>query len=433
MRKNIYNIFLLAIALILSTESFAQTEPSTPKGKSSYKNFWNYVKGSDEKSLRSAMSYLKDIKKNEPGFNTDEMYKELKSLKIKVYGSDGASRPNTTYGNERFDQFWKNIAEEDLDKASVNWERLLEAEPDYKNTKMEKALNDLEKKSEQAESAREKSIQDKNDAVMLAVDLSQIIKILFTERDLYAYSDNLSDAAQKNADYEKWLEKMQAIIKEINNKQPGKAEKYLAEAEQRVIDYYLKNNEDVVKNLSDEINNTTDPTKARTNYISLLYRKAYWQVVQKIYPKNSDFAKAYKISESTLKAFGSLEQINKNVDKNYLAMVNKRRLPDAVVKDPNLEIAFKNAFVTSCKATNREYVFVKAIITSSDYIIIRNQNTGVVTQRARDGVIVFKSNGKCYYNDYRIYQEFVGNSFTGAQQGYFQESYIREINCTFIQ
>lgn len=358
----------------------------------------------------------------------------MAKLKIKVLGvEEAANTPDTRRGNDLYKSFWKKVEKRDPEGATSILEELKSLEPNFKTSKMNKTVTELQKQVDKENEEAETHRQNAYDVIMLKAQAGDLFQKLFTEVNLGSSGfDDVSKIDQYLADYRNKVDILQSYLKEIQTKDEASIQELMQKAERNITEYYLKGNDEVHKKIAYEINQATSFLYAETNYMELLFRQAYWKEVQEIFPQNKEFANAYKSVTAVIKSLGTQEQRKANVEKNEQAQINSRSLPKAEVSDTELENVFKNAFLASCKAKNSNAVFVRTIITSADYSIIRNELTGIVVQRARKGVIVYKKNGKCYYGEYIIYQDFVGNDFVGTPGGYFSEYYALEISCNNI-
>ncbi|MBC7874696.1 MAG: hypothetical protein H7Y01_11895 [Ferruginibacter sp.] len=163
----------------------------------------------------------------------------------------------------------------------------------------------------------------------------------------------------------------------------------------------------------------TDPANAEVNYYEVLYKQAFWDAAQKIYPAEPDFATAYATATKVIEGLGSVTDVHAIASKSREQKIKDTRLPAAVVKDPALEKMFVDAFNTQYKEEFKGTA-IKAVVLSNEWGIERNELTGIVTGRVRRGSIVYKgTNGKCYLtSNFFIHQEYVGNSFMNTKSVY---------------
>lgn len=147
--------------------------------------------------------------------------------------------------------------------------------------------------------------------------------------------------------------------------------------------------------------------------------QAYWDAAQKIFPEEPAFSESYSIITNILNGLGNENDLLVLVGKNYDQKVKDTRLPLAKVKDATLEKLFINAYDQQYSESNKGKA-TKAIITSDDWQIQRNEITGSVTSRLRKGAILYKNaDGQCrLIEEFFIQQEYVGNSFVGTKSVY---------------
>ncbi|MEP7238899.1 MAG: hypothetical protein ABI685_13565, partial [Ferruginibacter sp.] len=159
----------------------------------------------------------------------------------------------------------------------------------------------------------------------------------------------------------------------------------------------------------------TAPENAERDYYEMMLNQAYWDAAQKLYPDEPDFKITYQLATKLLQGLGTLEDVHTLAAKSKQKKISDTKLPTAVVKDAALERmfidAYNNRYGSEDKATA-----IKAVITTDDWQIERNEVTGIVTGRIRRGVLVLKkADGKCYLTSYfNIHQEYVGSSFSAT-------------------
>lgn len=173
---------------------------------------------------------------------------------------------------------------------------------------------------------------------------------------------------------------------------------------------------------------------AKVKYYELLYNQAYWDAAQKVYPNEADFTKAYSIATELLQGLGSIDEVEKIASKSKQQKIIDTKLPVAAVKDAALEKMFIDAFN---KYHGEEFkgVATKAVLTSADWSIERNDITGVVTGRVRRAVIVYKGkDGKCYLTaNFFLCQDYVGNSFSSNAISRYPVMGSQEMLCSNVK
>jgi hypothetical protein len=159
--------------------------------------------------------------------------------------------------------------------------------------------------------------------------------------------------------------------------------------------------------------------EAKNYYRHFQSYQSYWDAAQKIFPEEESFKKTYSLIATILNRLGTEENLQALIEKNAEQKIKDTRLPEAKVKDAMLEKLFMNAYDQMYGASHKGKA-VKAIIVSDDWLIQRNDATGIVTGRLRKGAIVYKNaDGQCrLIEEFFIQQEYVGNSFAGTKSVY---------------
>lgn len=156
-------------------------------------------------------------------------------------------------------------------------------------------------------------------------------------------------------------------------------------------------------------------------YYEIQAEQIRWNAAQKIFPDEPKFTEAYQKITAIANKYGSLDKISAQNEVNNSEKIKNTKLPAAVIKDAALEKMFVDAFNKKYK---EEYkgTATKAIMLQSDWQTERNQLTGIITGRIRQGAIVYKGNdGKCYLiSIMHLYQDYIGNTFQNAQATYAQ-------------
>ena len=163
-------------------------------------------------------------------------------------------------------------------------------------------------------------------------------------------------------------------------------------------------------------------TNWKNAYYELQAEQIHWNAAQKVFPDEPKFAEAYQKITALVNKYGSLDKIAAQNAVNNIDKIKSTKLPTPVIKDANLEKMFVDTFNKKFK---EEYkgTAIKAIMLQSDWQIERNQLTGIVTGRIRQGAVVYKGlDGKCYLiSIMHLYQGYIGNTFQQAQATYAQD------------
>lgn len=181
----------------------------------------------------------------------------------------------------------------------------------------------------------------------------------------------------------------------------------------------------------------TQSTGGETNnwknaYYELQAEQIHWDAAKQVFPDEPKFAEAYQKITVVVNKYGGLDKIAGQNKINNAEKIKNQLLPAAVVKDANLEKMFVDAF-NKRYATEYKGTATKAIMLQSDWQTERNQITGIVTGRIRQGAIVYKStDGKCFLvSIMHLYQEYIGNSFQNTKAVYAQEG--QEMMCENVK
>ncbi|MEZ5306694.1 MAG: hypothetical protein R2684_06050 [Pyrinomonadaceae bacterium] len=321
----------------------------------------------------------------------------------------------TAGGKRMVDTFWKAIQEERVVSAENTLKALKRREPKMDFTAMDKALNDLQNKREKAVTTSRNRLDNKL-AVREGVEqfLGENLQLdSFTKRD--AIDKRIADHARYadlmvNADKSEISEELETGL--------------------NYVEMTLRRNDEITKQQAKFVAEALTPEIAETNYMGLLLRESYWKNVSRVYPDRSDFSKIAADTATLVKGFGTQEERAQKAIANYNAKVDAERLPRPTVSNASLEALFKSVFINESKVKNRNYTFLKSVVTTSDWGIRRNQLTGIILGRGRTGVVAFKDNGegKCFYGYYGLYQQYVGGKFLSTTAGSFDSQYT-EIRC----
>lgn len=277
------------------------------------------------------------------------------------------------------------------------------------------------------------SLKKKNDgAIMTSRDKTltmQKVDQLF--RGLFHISTDVDRRALGNIkevieEYKKRTAELQAADKSANKKDLERYIVYLKSS--------YKSTENDLYELDRRCREQTVAENAEVQYYELQYKQAYWDAAQKIYPDVPEFKRACTIATTLLEGLGSLEDVHKLAGKSKQQKINDTRLPAAVIKDAALEMLFVDVFN---KYHGEEFkgTATKAVITSDDWSIQRNEITGIVTGRIRRAVIVYKGkDGKCFLTaNFFIHQEYVGNAFISAAKSIYPVMGSQEMLCANVK
>lgn len=175
-----------------------------------------------------------------------------------------------------------------------------------------------------------------------------------------------------------------------------------------------------------------DENNWKNTYYEMQAEQIHWDAAQKVFPDEPKFAEAYQKITAMVNKYGGLDKIAGQNKINNTEKIKNQLLPAAIVKDAALEKMFVDAF-NKRYAAEYKGTATKAIMLQSDWQTERNQITGIVTGRIRQGAVVYKgSDGKCYLiSIMHLYQEYIGNSFQNTKAVYAQNG--QEMLCENVK
>jgi hypothetical protein len=156
--------------------------------------------------------------------------------------------------------------------------------------------------------------------------------------------------------------------------------------------------------------------RVKSFFYRLQLGQAKWDAARKLFPGEPGYAAMYQAASTEIAKYGSVEDLQKTIEKNNLAAIQNRRLPAPEMIDATTERLFVDSFnkYLSDEMKGRGY---KAILKQKDWGIIRNPITGIVMGRKRQAAVVYKGNeGKCYVRLGIIVEEqYISGSFQSAK------------------
>lgn len=284
------------------------------------------------------------------------------------------------------------------------------------------------KLSEGLVSVKEKPRLTTQDRHEMALKTMQVTKILNALFHISTQVDNrrLNTIKQEIEDYEKNTE-LVLTMDTSGNKTDLRG--HLVQ-----LKTSFKSTENDLYELDRRCREQTRAENAEVKYYELLYNQAYWDAAQKVYPNEPDFKKAYTLASSLLQGLGSIDDVHKLASKSKQQKINDTKLPAAAIKDAALEKMFMDAFN---KYHGEEFKgsAIKAVLTSDNWSIERNDITGIVTGRVRRAVIVYRgTDGKCYLTaNFFLHQEYVGSSFSSTATSKFPIMGSQEMLCANVK
>lgn len=321
----------------------------------------------------------------------------------------------TAFGKKLAEDFWKALEEKRYVAAESKLNSLKRREPNFDASKMEKALAD-------AKNAKEAARTEARANLMSSINASSNLNELFTARVIQADSSDTAESIA--AEIEKYSKMADEVVATDRASIAKDLEKTL-ESLNRDLTGDADKNAALVKS----VNTALEPKNAEASYYELLLRQSYWDTARRIFPDAAQIVKAYDSIKAQVAALGTAEQRAATANRNMEAKIDAERLPRAVVRDAALERIFQNAFNARASASNWQYTFLRAVVVTDDYGLTRHSITGIILTRYRIGAIAFKDkDGKCRQGRFRIDQDYVGGSFSGAWRGDFAD-FTHEMRC----
>jgi hypothetical protein len=301
----------------------------------------------------------------------------------------------------------------DADKLS-NLQRKIDEtkrkDPSYNTATMEAKVKILVQGIEALKKKNETAIKGNRDKTLNIQKVDQLL------RSLFHISTDVDNGALKTIkevieNYKKRTTEMLAMDKSTNK---GDLEKYIVSLKND-----FKSGENDLYELDRRCREQTVAENAEVQYYELIYKQAYWDAAQKLYPDVPEFAKVYATATKLLDGLGTIDDVHNLASKSKQQKINETKLPAAVMKDVALEKMFIDAF-------NKQYseefkgTATKAVLLSDNWTILRHEITGIATGRRRHAAIIYKgTNGKCYLtSNFFIHQDYVGNSFINTKSIY---------------
>jgi hypothetical protein len=98
--------------------------------------------------------------------------------------------------------------------------------------------------------------------------------------------------------------------------------------------------------------------------------------------------------------------------KYVTAKIKNARMPKSVKSDPNLEKSMLAATQSMLEELGKTGKAIRAVITTKDWVIIRNEITGIITHRTIEGAVaVTTTDGPCRYYIMRFAQDYNGKTY----------------------
>lgn len=408
MKRNILYL-LLAFAFVANAQ-----EPTNPAAKAQYKTY----KGAIDKlatldpvekvsayknQISQAEAALKNIKKYEPAFDVSSMETEL--LKHKTLVGDAPK-------DEKALDFAKLKGEiTKMKTENSGWAQVQFYLDLYKKKYPEAELAPYKKELEDykvnyATKANEQS-QQKGDLKNFEEEFK---KVFIRDRyDLETDNDEKITVIESNlVTYKKNLE---AFLTPDNISKASKTEEATSKSlYKRALEEGI-----TAKNLIKDISKDnasayfTRQVRAVSNYCKLQSYKIKFECYKKLFGEKTEIAALSNEITDLVNAEGTKEQLISKASKNNTEAVKARRMKPSVRTDAAIENEIKKAL------KDKEGSIVKINLLDKEWRVVRNELTGIATQRAQDFHLVMNKDGKCTLYDLILREDFDGTKYL---QGY---------------
>lgn len=321
----------------------------------------------------------------------------------------------TPFGKKLAEDFWKALDEKRFVAAQTKLDSLKRREPNFDASKMEKALTDAKSKKDGERTAS-------RDALQAKVKASNTLDSLFGRRSIQADSGDTLESV--TAEIEKYSKMTDEVLTVNQSDIQGDLDQ-LSDGIKRSFAGADEKNAGLVK----QAQQATKPEYAETAYYELLLRQSYLDNARKLLPDDAEIKKLYDGVTGSVNSLGTPEERAAKANKNLNAKIDAERLAKAAVKDAGLEKIFQNVANNQIQSRDLKYTLLKVVITYPDYGLVRHNITGIILGRYRWADIAYKDkDGKCKHIPFRIYQDYVGGSFSGNWRGDF-DGFSVEMRC----
>ena len=307
------------------------------------------------------------------------------------------------------------------------------ANPSFNTTDLESEIKSLKESLTDAKDKREDEKSANQNAVVNAIKIKKLIEEVF---DIGAFSfGNLETAQAENDAYKAQANELLAMKADVaayiaDMKKGNEYERFVGKMKMS----YDRNFETFVERKERILAQSTggEESNWKNAYYEMQAEQIHWDAAQKVFPGEPKFAEAYQKITALVNKYGGLDKISGQNKINNAEKIKNQQLPAAIVKNAVLEKMFIDAF-NKRYATEYKGTATKAIMLQSDWQTERNQITGIVTGRIRQGAIVYKSSdGKCYLvSIMHLYQEYIGSSFQNTKAVYAQNG--QEMLCENVK
>lgn len=285
-------------------------------------------------------------------------------------------------------------------------------DPSYSTNSMETELTTLKELCTSKDKELKDVAADKKEKQQNKIKVDELLRSLFGGQVVMQVDDaGLKTIQQRIDDYNKKADELLAMDLSESEEDLENALSDLRGRDGEIREDFKK--------LEERAKTSAGIGYAEVNYYELLYKQAYWNAAQKIFPKEPGVADTYKEITTIIKGLGSIDDLRKNAEKNRIEKVKNTKMPVASLKDASVEKLFMDAFNARYKDEFKGTA-MKAVVTTKDWGIKRNELSGIITGRQREGAVAYKgADGKCYLvSHFNIFQDYVGGSFQGTRSVY---------------
>lgn len=158
-------------------------------------------------------------------------------------------------------------------------------------------------------------------------------------------------------------------------------------------------------------------------------QEAYFYAANVIYPNQPTIIKAHEWCKKAVEQNGTVEQVLAKIGKSEGDYLKKVKFPPAKVNDAALEAEFKKHF----NALKYNETITKVNIQSTDWVIDRNELTGVIVGRSKQAYIASKTpSGDCYVTEFWIFQDYNGSGY-GSFRNVTNNSFRSKLDCNNVK
>lgn len=157
--------------------------------------------------------------------------------------------------------------------------------------------------------------------------------------------------------------------------------------------------------------------------------EAYFYAANAIYPNQPTIQKALEWCKKAVAQNGTIDEVLAKIGKSNSDYLKKVKFPVAKVTDANLEADFKKIF----NEQGWDEKITKVSIQSTDWVIDRNELTGVIVGRSKQAFIATKKpDGTCWVTEFWIFQDYNGSGYGNFRNG-TGNSYRSQLDCANVK